>query len=292
VAAMGLNLLTGFNGQVSIGHGAFFGVGAFTTALLMKDHGLTFESTIPIAALLSFVLGALVGFPALRVRGLYLALVTLGLAVLFPQVATKYVHSSGDIALVQPKRTDFSSLVTFLNDNQWKYFVSLATVVVLFAVAWNLTRARPGRAMVAVREQELAATTVGINLAVTKVWTFALSAAYAGVAGSMSVMIDGSANATNPALYFRLSIEFLVALVIGGTATILGPLVGAAVVVVLQQRTEGLIEGKEVLSPAIFGGALILLVYVLPDGVVGGIRRLTARVGQRRPSYEAATEPT
>jgi len=162
----------------------------------------------------------------------------------------------------------------------------------LFVAAWNLTRVRPGRAMIATREQELAAATVGVNLATTKVWTFALSAAYAGIAGSLSVMVDGLASATNPAAYFQLSIEFLVALVIGGTATILGPVVGAFIVVILRRNTNDLIEGKEVLSPAIFGAALILLVYVLPDGVVGGIRRLFARVGQRRPSYEVATDPT
>jgi branched-chain amino acid transport system permease protein len=289
IAAMGLNLLTGFNGQVSIGHGAFFGVGAFTTAILMNDHGWPFELTLPVAALLTGVFGALVGFPALRVRGLYLALVTLGLAVLFPQVATKYVHGSGNIALVQPLPNQFASLVTFLDDQQWMYFECLVVLVLLFFLAWNITRARPGRAMVAVRQQELAATTVGVNLAVTKVWAFALSAAYAGVAGALSVMVEGQADATNPVQYFRLSIEFLVALVIGGTATILGPVVGAFVVVVLQRMTAG----QELLSPAIFGGALILLVYVLPDGVVGGIRRLFALATQRRPSSEAATpEPT
>ena len=292
VAAMGLNLLTGFSGQVSIGHGAFFGVGAFTTGILMVDHGWTFETTIPVAALLAGAFGLLVGFPALRVRGLYLALVTLGLAVLFPQVASKYVKGSGGIALVQPRRREFESLLTFLDDDQWKYYVCLTVVVVLFFAAWNVSRARPGRAMVAVREQELAAVTVGVNLSATKLWTFALSAAYAGVAGALSVMVDGSANATNPALYFRLSIEFLVALVIGGTATILGPVVGALIVVLLRRNTQGLIEGKEELSPAIFGGALILLVYVLPDGVVGGIRRVFARLGTRRPPVEVAPEPS
>src|SRR5690606_23927252 len=111
VAAMGLNLLTGFNGQVSIGHGAFFGVGAFTTAILMVDHGWQFEATIPVAALLSGVVGLLVGFPALRVRGLYLALVTLGLAVLFPRLAMRFVDGSGGVPLVRPRRAEFSSLI-------------------------------------------------------------------------------------------------------------------------------------------------------------------------------------
>ena len=293
IAAMGLNLLTGFNGQVSIGHGAFFGLGAFTSARLMADYNWTFEATIPLVAVLTGVFGLLVGFPALRVRGLYLALVTLGLAVLFPQVANKpLLKGDRAIALVQPKPSGFESLIDGLDDDQWKYYVCLVVLVVLFVAAWNLTRARPGRAMVAVREQELAAATQGVNLSVTKVATFAISAAYAGVAGSLSVMIDGLASATNPAAYFQLSIEFLVALVIGGTATILGPVVGAFIVVILRRNTSDLIEGKEVLSPAIFGAALIALVYLLPDGVVGGIRRLFARVGQRRTSYEVATDTT
>lgn len=293
IAAMGLNLLTGFTGQVSIGHGAFFGFGAFASASLIKDHGWMFEATIPVVALMTAAVGLLVGFPALRVRGLYLALVTLGLAVLFPQVADKYVHRGGrgGPAAIQVLPKNFESLLDFLEDDQWKYFVCLLTLVVLCFAAWSLTRARPGRAMVAVREQELAAVTVGVNLSATKLWTFALSAAYAGIAGSLSVMVEGSASATNPARYFQLSIEFLVAVVIGGTATILGPVVGALLVVLLRRNTEGLIEDEPMLSPAIFGAALIALVYVLPDGVVGGVRRLFARLGRRWTTYEVAPDP-
>ena len=211
IAAMGLNLLTGFNGQVSIGHGAFFGVGAFTTAILMVDHGWTFEPTILVAALLSAAVGVVVGIPALRVRGLYLALVTLGLAVLFPRIVQKFVEGTGGVALLRPPRSDFESLISGLDDDQWAYFLSLVIMVVLFVLAWNLVRGRIGRAMIAVRDQEIAATTVGVNLAGTKVATFAISAAYAGVAGSLSVMVDRIADGTNPILYFQLSIEFLVA---------------------------------------------------------------------------------
>jgi branched-chain amino acid transport system permease protein len=288
---MGLNLLTGFTGQVSIGHGAFFGVGAFTTAILMVDHGWTFEATIPVAAVLSGLVGMLVGFPALRVRGLYLALVTLALAVLFPRLASKYVEGAGGIALLRPRRSEFASLIDGLDDDQWAYFVCLVIAVVLFVLAWNLVRGRMGRAMVAVRDQEIAATTVGVNLAGTKVGTFALSAAYAGVAGSLSVMIDRIADATNPILYLQRSIEFLVAMVIGGAATILGPAVGAFLLVWLRRNTEDLVEGKEILAPAIFGAALIAIVYVLPEGVVGGVRRLLARLGRRSSRAVARPAP-
>ncbi len=281
IAAMGLNLLTGFNGQVSIGHGAFFGVGAFTSAILVVDHGWTYEPTIIVAALLSMAVGVLVGVPALRVRGLYLALVTLGLAVLFPRIAQKFVDGTGGVALLRPPRRDFESLISGLDDDQWAYFLSLAIMVVLFVLAWNLVRGRIGRSMIAVRDQEIAATTVGVNLAGTKVATFAISAAYAGVAGSLSVMVDRVADGTNPILYLQRSIEFLVAMVIGGAATILGPAVGALLLVLLRRNTEDLIEGKEVLSPAIYGASLIVIVFILPEGVVGGVRRLLARLGRR-----------
>ena len=287
IAAMGLNLLTGFNGQVSIGHGAFFGVGAFTSAILIVDHGWSYEPTIVVAALLAGGVGVLVGVPALRVRGLYLALVTLGLAVLFPRVAQKFVDGVGGVALLRPPRASFSSLIEGLDDDQWAYLLSLAILVVLFVAARNLVRGRVGRAMIAVRDQEIAATTVGVGLAGTKVATFAISAAYAGVAGSLSVMVDGIADGTNPILYFQRSIEFLVAVVIGGAATILGPAVGALLLVLLRRNTEDLIEGKEILAPAIFGATLIAIVFILPEGVVGGVRRLLARLGRRSAARAA-----
>jgi len=288
VAAMGLNLLTGFNGQISIGHGALFGVGAFTTAILMKDHGIMFEATIPIAAAVAAVVGALVGIPALRVRGLYLALVTLGLAVLFPPLATKYIDGGFGVAFVQPPRQEFASLLDGLANDQWQYLESLAIAALLFLLAWNLTKSRVGRAMIAVRDQELAASTLGIDVARVKVMTFALSAAYAGVAGSLSVMIEGAADATDPVLTFRYSIEFLVAVVIGGTATITGPAIGALVLILLRRESDGLIEGKEVLTPAIFGGALIAMVFLLPGGIVGGLRKVVDRIV---PTPAIATPP-
>ncbi len=288
VAAMGLNLLTGFNGQVSIGHGAFFGVGAFTTAILMDSHGWTFEMTIPVAALLAAAVGVLVGIPALRVRGLYLALVTLGLAVLFPRIGQKYISGRGDVPIVRPKRDGFDTLITFLDNDQWQYIEALAIAAVLFLLAWNLSRSRVGRAMVAVRDQEVAASTVGVHLARIKVGTFALSAAYAGVAGSLSVMVDRAADASDATVAFRNSIEFLVAVVIGGTATIAGPAVGALILVLLRRYVEEWSEGQELASPALFGAVLIVMVYVLPGGVVGGLRKLADRL---LPLRDDATTP-
>jgi branched-chain amino acid transport system permease protein len=238
IAALGLNLLTGYNGQVSIGHGAFFGVGAFTTGLLMTKQGWSYEATIPVAAVVAALVGILVGFPALRVRGLYLALVTLGLAVLFPSLVSKWVHGEGGVALLRPETRQFASLLNGLDDDQWQYYETLVITVGLFLLAWNLIRSRMGRAMVAVRDQELAASAMGVNVAWVKVGTFSLSAAYAGIAGSLSVMVNHLADGTNPILYFQLSIEFLVAVVIGGSGTILGPAVGAMVLVFIQRPSS------------------------------------------------------
>ena len=290
VAAMGLNLLTGYNGQVSLGHGAFFGIGAYTTALLM-DHQyewlgvsfghMSFIGTLPAAAAVSFVIGALVGFPALRVKGLYLALVTLGLAVIFPDLASRFVKGTGGTSLVSLSGREVAAPDWFAKhfpslsaQDQWAYTMCFVGAVVGLLVLWSLVRSRFGRALIAVRDHEAAASSVGINLARTKVLAFALSAMYAGIAGSLSVLVVQNASGDDKLVTFQLSIEFLVAVVIGGTATVLGPIIGGFAVVYIQKWATDAFPSKPVVAPATFGIMLILLMYVLPDGVVGGIRRL------------------
>jgi branched-chain amino acid transport system permease protein len=310
IAAMGLNLLTGYNGQVSIGHGAFFGVGAYTTALLMQQHGWQFLPTLFVAAPLCFLVGVAVGFPALRVKGLYLALVTLGLAVLFPDLTKHYVHVTGGTNLVSLDADKLSppawvptSVSAIGRDDQWAYYVSLFFVVVGLIVMVLMVRSRFGRALIAVRDHEPAAETVGINVSQVKVLAFGLSALYAGIAGSCSVLVLTQASADKVQV-FQLSIEFLVAVVIGGTATVLGPLLGAWLVVFVQNwisntlpkhvPSSGIISRvltNKASAPAVFGILLILFVLVLPDGLIGGLRRLRARSGRlmRRPRPAPAT---
>ena len=295
VAAMGLNVLTGYNGQVSIGHGAFFGVGAYTTALLM-DHEYTwlgvnfghtsFLATLPVVAVVTFVVGALVGFPALRVKGLYLALVTLGLAVIFPDLATRFVKGTGGTSLVSLPPSEVAAPTWFPSrfsaQDQWAYYNAFVFAVVGLVVIWLIARSRFGRSLIAVRDHEAAAASVGVNLARTKVLAFALSALYAGIAGSLSVLVVSLASA-DKVQTFQISIEFLVALVIGGTATVIGPLIGGFAVVYIDKWAKDAFPSRPVVSPAIFGVTLILLMYVLPDGVVGGGRRLL-RLARRRLS--------
>ena len=222
-------------------------------------------------------------------HGLYLALITFGLAVLFPRVASKYVKGQGGVALLQPSTEDTKSLFTRLANDQYHYYLTLFVGgdpvrpgVEPGSVADGPGADRHPRPGAGCRSR-WASTRRS-----TKVATFALSAAFAGVAGALSFMVDGVADATNPLIYFQLSIEFLVAVVIGGSATILGPLIGAAVLVFIQEQTTDLIKGKEILAPTVLGVALILIVYVLPDGVVGGYRRLAAWATRRWSSGRSA----
>lgn len=311
VAAMGLNLLTGYNGQVSIGHGAFFGFGMYTTAILMESHGWPFAATLPVAAALSFGIGVLVGFPALRVKGLYLALVTLGLAVLFPQLTNRFVPHDlcqtcgtsqvGELARV--KLLPPSWTPTFIHQpDQWAYYATLTIAVIGIVVLALLVRSRFGRALIAVRDHEAAAETVGINIARVKVIAFATSALYAGVAGSCFVLVKRLATASSVST-FQVSIQLLVAVVVGGTATVLGPFIGGVLVVFSDHYIRESFPNKllfwhindsvkSLLSPAIFGIGLILLMYVLPDGIVGGGRRIAKsamRKLRRRKTVSVST---
>jgi branched-chain amino acid transport system permease protein len=305
VAAMGLNVLTGYNGQVSIGHGAFFGIGAYITALLM-DHqytwfGVTFGhqnflSTVPVAAAVTFAIGAFVGFPALRVKGLYLALVTLGLAAIFPDIATRFVKGTGGTSLVSLTSTELAAPKWFparlSAQDQWAYMMAFSFALVGLIGVFLLARSRSGRSLIAVRDHEAAAASVGIDLARTKVSAFALSAMYAGIAGSISVLVVQNASGDDKLVTFQTSIEILVAVVIGGTATVYGPLIGGFAVVYIQKWATDAFPNKPIVAPATFGIILIALMYVLPDGIVGGGRRLRGFTGRTLRSRQRRTTDT
>jgi branched-chain amino acid transport system permease protein len=278
IAVLGLNLLTGFNGQISLGHGAFFAIGGYTTAILMFHVGVPYWLTLPVAALVCFVAGYLFGLPALRLEGHYLALATFGLAIAVPQML-KYRHIEDLTGGVQGLQLDravapFGMPVT---PNQWMFLVALAVAVVMFRIARNLLDSRTGRALTAIRDQPMAAQTMGINSAHYKTVTFGVSALYTGVAGALFTIIIEFASPDN--FRFELSIAILVGAVVGGIASLPGAVIGGVFVQVIEKYADAAARQLsavlhlpiEVEPWTIYGIALILLVYFMPMGIAGGL---------------------
>ena len=220
IAILGLNILTGYGGQISLGHGAFYAVGAYTSAILISQVGMSAYLTIPIAAVVCLVMGVLMGFPALRLAGHYLALATFALAIATPQLL-KYKgieHWTGGVqGIILDKPTPPFVLTLFgneLSEDRWLYLVILAIALGLFWLAHNLLSGRVGRAIVAIRDQPTAAAALGINLTFVKTATFGLSAAYTGIAGALSALaVAYIAPDSFPSF---LSISLLVGVVVGG----------------------------------------------------------------------------
>jgi len=277
-AVLSLTVLIGINGQLSLGHGAFYAVGAYATAILMANYNWPYWATIPVAAVAAGIIGFLVGFPALRLAGLYLALVTLALAVAAPQIL-KVDALSGLTGGVQGLSTDKAEAPFGLplNPDQWIYLFCLAIGCVVFLLGWNLTRGRIGRAMMAIRDQPLAAESMGINLAAVKTRTFAISAAFAGVAGALTTIVVQFVAPDSFNLF--ISIWFFVGLVVGGVASIPGALFGGAFIEFVPNIANDISKAA---PGAIYGIILMAFMYVLPTGVAGGLHRLFRRLFARR----------
>lgn len=278
IAILGLNILTGFNGQFSLGHGAFYAVGAYGAAILMDRFGLPYWATLPLSGALCFGFGFLVGFPALRLSGHYLAVATLALALAVPQLLKYklFEHYTGGvqgIVLIKPEPPfTFRFLGQPFNADRWLYFFTLAVTVVMFVLAWNLLRGRVGRALIAIRDHPIAAATMGINLPLFKSITFGVSAAFTGVAGALGAI--AIAFVSPDSFTLTLSIFLLVGVVVGGLASIPGAFVGAAFIQFVPNIAD---EMSKSAPQAIYGVLLILLMYLMPTGVMGLVRRLWAR---------------
>ncbi|HSB21862.1 MAG TPA: branched-chain amino acid ABC transporter permease [Burkholderiaceae bacterium] len=278
IAILGLNILTGFNGQISLGHGAFYAIGAYGAAILMDRFGVPYWATPPLAGALCFLFGFLMGFPALRLSGHYLAVATLGLALAVPQLL-KYKHleeyTGGvqGIVLVKPDPPfTFRFLDQPFNADRWLYFFTLAVTVVMFVLAWNLLRGRVGRALIAIRDHPIAAATMGINLPMFKSLTFGVSAAFTGVGGALGAI--AIAFVSPDSFLLPLSIFLLVGMVVGGLASIPGAFFGAIFIQYVPNIADELSKSA---PAAIYGVLLIVLMYLMPTGVMGMLRRLWAR---------------
>jgi branched-chain amino acid transport system permease protein len=281
VAVLGLNLLVGYSGQISLGHGAFFALGAYTAALLIEKASVPYLLAVPAAGALCFVAGYLFGVPALRLHGLYLALVTLGLAIALPQLIKRFdglTEGTQGLTVEQPTAPGWLGLA----DDQFLYLLCLAVAALMFLIAWNMTRGQLGRAVKAVRDGEIAASTLGVNLAATKTRVFAVSAGYAGVAGALYVFAIGFV--APEAFTITVSFAFLAAIVVGGLATISGALFGALFIEFVPVYAS---DVNVALTGVIYGGVLIAFMWVLPQGAAGLPRRLRGLAAQRRRREEA-----
>jgi branched-chain amino acid transport system permease protein len=274
IALLGLNLLTGYNGQISLGHGAFYAIGAYTAAIMIDRWQMPYGWAIPAAGLLCLVVGFLFGIPALRLEGLYLALATFSLALAIPQILKYFETWTGGSQGIVLSKPDPPRGVPLTAD-QWLYFVALATLIALFVLAANLLRGRPGRAIIAIRDHPIAAEAMGINKALYKALTFGVSAAYTGAAGALSAL--AVAFVAPDAFNVFLSITFLVGIVIGGLASISGAIFGALFIQFVPNWAQDISKA----APwAIYGVFLILFMYVMPRGIAGSLavaRRHLAR---------------
>ncbi|MEM6742512.1 MAG: branched-chain amino acid ABC transporter permease [Pseudomonadota bacterium] len=289
ISIMGLNLLTGINGQFSLGHGAFVAVGAYVTAVLVEFYGMNFIATLPICALVCFCFGFLFGFPALRLEGIYLALATFALAVATPQIL-KLSPLEGITGGVQgiylfsptfgepPVPSWFPVQQLFGVDEfdagtYWVYVVTLAVAAAVYWLLTNLVKSRTGRAMMAIRDNPIAARSMGVDARFYKTMAFGISAAVVGVAGGLAA---ASTKFVAPDSFtFFLSVSLLVGLVVGGVGWLPGAIVGGAFIVFVPNYAEEISKG---LSGAFFGVFLILMIYVAPNGVGGLIRAAAGRL--------------
>lgn len=295
VAILGLNLVIGYSGAISLGHSAFVGIGAYTTVILVADHDWSYFTTMPVAFVICFVVGVVLGIPALRIRGIYLAIVTLALATVFPAVVLKYGSLTGGTTgkmardkLLPPDWTPWD-VRDRTGPPTYRYFVIVTIAALMFLLARNLLRSRVGRALIAQRDNQTSAATSGVNVAVYRTLIFGTSAAFAGIAGSL-LMIQRP-QATETRFGVTLAIYLFIGLVLGGVATVSGAIPGAILFVFVPYYTSrwstnfSFLEGRLV-APAdlLYGVLLLAVVFVLPGGVMDGIRRLRMRIVRILPN--------
>jgi len=279
IALLGLNILTGYNGQFSLGHGAFYAIGAYVTAILMDRYEVPYWITPALSFAVCLVAGYLMGFPALRLAGHFLALATFALALATPQMLKfkgieDFTGGVQGLVLMKPEAPfEFSMFGQPLNADRWLYFYTLFVAAIMFLVGWNLLRGRVGRALIAIRDHPIAAAAMGINLPVFKSITFGMSAAFTGVAGSLGAIAVAFVAPDSFTVF--LSITFLVGVVVGGLATIWGAVFGAIFIQFIPNVAD---EISKSAPWAIYGVFLIGLMYLMPTGVMGLLQTIKAKL--------------
>ena len=267
IALLGLNVLTGYSGQISLGHGAFMAIGGYTSAILMAHHGVRDLWTIPLAGLVAGAAGLVFGIPALRLSGLYLALATFAVAVAFPALVKKFEHFTGGsmgLILDLPKAPDR----LHLSSNDWLYYLSWTIGFVLLGLGALLARSRVGRSFRAIRDSEVAAASSGVSPAVYKTLAFGVSAFYAGIAGSLVAI--GTAYVNPQTFPITLSLLLLVGVAVGGLGSLVGCIFGAALIEFLPIYAQNI--SKQ--APSVIQGVILIAVMLILPGGVAGLARL------------------
>ena len=260
--ALGLNFLLGYCGQISIGHAAFFALGAFTSASLTGKFGISFWIALPLSGVTAGVIAFLVGIPVLRLKFIFLAIATIGLNIMTTNILYNWTDMSGGYDGISVLKPTLGSYV-FRSDAS-RFYIMVIIVIVLTWLFGNITRTKTGRAFLAIRESETAAATMGINVAKYKVLAFVLSAFYTGIAGSLYAHLTGYL--ASQSFDFFLSITFLAMIIIGGAASILGSFIGATFVVLLPEVLREVPGAKEI-QILIYGLAMIVSVIFMPKGL-------------------------
>ena len=283
IGAVGLNILTGFTGQISLGHAAFAGVGGYTAAILMTRFGFSFWLALPCAGIMAASAGLVIGIPSLRVKGLYLCIATLAAQFIFEFI---FIHWESMTHGIRGINVPAPSLGGFVFDTEKKfYYLTLVIAVLAVGFARNLIRSRVGRAFVAIRDRDLAAEIMGISLFRYKLTAFAISSFYAGVAGALWV---GFMRIVTPEQFpFHLSIQYLAMVIVGGMGSVLGSIFGAIFMTLTPEMLNIISGAVSKAYPAmgqlfipmkevVFGSLIVIFLIFEPLGLAEIWRRVKA----------------
>jgi len=272
VAVLALNILTGGSGQFSLGQSAFYAIGAYTSAILMEQYDVNYALTLPVAGLVCFGAGFLFGQPALRLSGVYLALATFALATAMPQLLKlgyfeKWTGGVQGLVVTKPD----APFGLHMSQDMWLYYFTLIITVAIYVFSVNLLRSRSGRAFMAIRDNEIAASAMGVNVALYKTLAFGVSAGITGVAGGLGAI---AVQFVAPDSYtIQFAIALFLGMVVGGVGWLPGSFIGSAFIIFVPNIAENISKG---LSGAVFGVLLFLVIFLLPHGA-----RQIAIVGQQ-----------
>ena len=272
VAVLALNILTGGSGQFSLGQSAFYAIGAYTSAILMEQYNVNYALTLPVAGIVCFAAGFLFGLPALRLSGVYLALATFALATAMPQLLKlgyfeKWTGGVQGLVVEKPE----APFGLPMSQDMWLYYFTLVITIAIYVASINLLRSRSGRAFMAIRDNEIAASSMGVNVALYKTLAFGVSAGITGVAGGLGAI---AVQFVAPDSYtITLAISLFLGMVVGGVGWLPGSLVGSAFIIFVPNIAESVSKG---LSGAVFGVLLFLVIFLVPHGA-----RQVAIVGQQ-----------